>query len=67
MTKLHDSTYHKSVLLEESINAIVSDTKGVYVDATYGGGGHTSLLLQKLDDDAKVVCLIRMKKLGKTY
>lgn len=55
MTKLHDSTYHKSVLLEESINAIVSDTKGVYVDATYGGGGHTSLLLQKLDDDAKVV------------
>ena len=39
---------HVSVLLEESIAALVIDPQGTYIDATFGRGGHTRALLQKL-------------------
>ncbi len=55
MTKVPDSSYHQSVLLEESVNALITDPNGVYVDATYGGGGHTAALLSRLGSNAKMV------------
>ncbi len=42
------SNYHEPVLLNESIDALIQDKNGVFVDATFGGGGHSSLILQKL-------------------
>jgi len=51
------SPQHVSVLLEESINALVTDTAGTYIDATFGRGGHTRALLEKLGSDAKVIAL----------
>jgi 16S rRNA (cytosine1402-N4)-methyltransferase len=57
------STYHNPVMLKECIEALNVDEEGIYVDATFGGGGHSMLLLEKLkggkliafdqDDDAK--------------
>ena len=46
---------HISVLLHETVDALVAkrDT-GIYVDGTFGRGGHTRLLLSKLDANAKV-------------
>jgi 16S rRNA (cytosine1402-N4)-methyltransferase len=41
--------YHKSVLLDESIAALDIRPGGVYVDATYGGGGHASAILGKME------------------
>ncbi len=41
-------SYHDPVLLKESIDALNIKEDGTYVDATYGGGGHSSLILQKL-------------------
>jgi len=41
--------FHKSVLLEESINALAIQPGGVYVDATYGGGGHSKAILKVLE------------------
>lgn len=42
------SNYHEPVLLNESIDALIQDKNGIYVDATFGGGGHSRTILQKL-------------------
>ena len=39
---------HKSVLLEEAVENLNVKSDGIYVDATTGGGGHSSLILGKL-------------------
>ncbi|MDD3853360.1 MAG: 16S rRNA (cytosine(1402)-N(4))-methyltransferase RsmH [Syntrophomonadaceae bacterium] len=46
---------HKPVLLEPTISHLVTDTKGIYVDLTLGGGGHLRALLEKLDPEAQVI------------
>jgi len=46
---------HISVLLHETVDALVADRNtGIYVDGTFGRGGHTRLLLSKLDENARV-------------
>ncbi|MGK3626913.1 16S rRNA (cytosine(1402)-N(4))-methyltransferase RsmH, partial [Acinetobacter sp. A11] len=46
---------HISVLLFETVESLLADrTTGVYIDATFGRGGHTRLLLSKLDENARV-------------
>jgi 16S rRNA (cytosine1402-N4)-methyltransferase len=42
--------YHEPVLLRESIDGLNIRSGGIYVDVTYGGGGHSSLILEKLGD-----------------
>lgn len=42
--------YHTSVLLSESIHALAIRPGGIYVDATYGGGGHSREILKHLGD-----------------
>ncbi|RIJ42570.1 16S rRNA (cytosine(1402)-N(4))-methyltransferase RsmH [Pontibacter oryzae] len=40
--------YHRPVLLEESVKALAIKPDGVYVDVTFGGGGHSARILQEL-------------------
>lgn len=40
--------YHRSVLLSESMEALTIHPDGIYVDATYGGGGHSAEILKRL-------------------
>jgi 16S rRNA (cytosine1402-N4)-methyltransferase len=47
-------SYHKSVLLDASVNLLGIHPGGTYVDATYGGGGHTAAILSRLEE-GKVV------------
>jgi len=42
-------SYHKSVLLNECVEGLCIKPNGIYVDVTFGGGGHSQLLLSKLD------------------
>lgn len=46
---------HIPVLLNESLNYLITEKNGIYFDATLGFGGHSSELLQRLDADAKVI------------
>ncbi|MFM1930827.1 MAG: rRNA ((1402)-N(4))-methyltransferase RsmH [Bacteroidota bacterium] len=41
--------YHLPVLLHESIDGLNIDPNGVYVDVTFGGGGHSRSILKRLD------------------
>lgn len=42
------TTYHTPVLLNESVNGLNIQPNGVYVDVTFGGGGHSAEILKKL-------------------
>lgn len=45
-------TYHVPVLLKESVDGLNIQSGGVYVDVTFGGGGHSSEVLSRLDEQA---------------
>ena len=47
--------YHNPVLLHRSIELLNIDPKGVYVDVTFGGGGHSRVLLQRLDEHGRLI------------
>lgn len=46
---------HLTVLCAETVNAVLGDRSGCYIDATFGRGGHTRLLLEQLAPDARVI------------
>ena len=41
---------HHSVLLEQSVAALVTDKNGFYVDGTFGRGGHSRRILKELSE-----------------
>jgi 16S rRNA (cytosine1402-N4)-methyltransferase len=46
---------HQTVLLAEAVNALVTSPAGVYVDGTFGRGGHSRYLLQCLNEDGRLL------------
>ncbi len=53
------SEYHQPVLLEESVRALVTEPDGVYVDATFGGGGHSRRILESLSPKGRLLAFDR--------
>lgn len=50
---------HTSVLLREAVELLVTDCSGVYVDATFGRGGHARAILERLDANARLLAIDR--------
>ncbi len=47
-------TYHVPVLLNESIDGLNIKKDGIYIDVTFGGGGHSREILSRLEVDARL-------------
>ena len=49
--------YHIPVLYEETLENLVTNPDGVYVDCTLGGGGHSEGILKKLSEDGNLISI----------
>ena len=48
-------SYHDPVLLQTSVDHLVTDPSGIYVDATFGGGGHSRAIMERLSPDGRLI------------
>lgn len=46
--------YHNPVLLDESVSGLITNPDGIYVDCTFGGGGHSREILSRLSDKGRL-------------
>ena len=46
---------HETVLLKESVDRVVTDPGGIYVDCTLGGGGHSAAILERLNPQGMLI------------
>ena len=49
--------HHVSVLRKETIDNLITDPDGIYVDCTLGGGGHSRALAERLSPKATLIGL----------
>lgn len=49
-----NEVYHTPVLLEETLKELITDPNGVYVDLTFGGGGHSRAILSQLSESGRL-------------
>ena len=49
------SLQHTTVLLDEAVDALITDAGATYIDATFGRGGHSRLILSKLNPSGRLV------------
>ena len=47
--------YHTPVLLTEAVDGLKIKKDGVYVDVTYGGGGHSREILSRLGEKGRLI------------
>ncbi len=53
-----DANYqHETVFLQEAVDALVTDPNGVYVDGTFGRGGHSRLILARLGEQGRLLVI----------
>lgn len=48
---------HQSVLLQESIEGLAIRPEGIYVDGTFGRGGHSRVILQQLSEKGRLIAI----------
>ncbi|MEM7379701.1 MAG: 16S rRNA (cytosine(1402)-N(4))-methyltransferase RsmH [Bacteroidota bacterium] len=50
-----ETSYHNPVLLQESVDGLEVKTNGIYVDVTFGGGGHSKEILSRLGPEGRLI------------
>lgn len=48
---------HTAVLLEEGVNSLAIQPDGIYIDATFGRGGHSQKIVQQLGKNGRLICI----------
>ena len=48
---------HATVLLNEAVDALEVRANGIYVDCTFGRGGHSRLILERLGGEGRLIAL----------
>jgi len=54
---VNEGLSHTTVLLNEAVEALAIKADGIYVDGTFGRGGHSKLILEKLGSNGKLIAL----------
>ena len=54
---MSDSYKHITVLLNEAVDALVQSPSGIYVDCTFGRGGHSALVLEMLNEEGQLIAI----------
>jgi len=52
-----DELQHRSVLLQEAVDALITSVDGLYVDGTFGRGGHSREILRRLGPAARLLVI----------
>lgn len=53
------SDYHLPVLLTQSVEGLVTNPQGTYIDVTFGGGGHSRAIMQLLGEQGRLLAFDR--------
>ena len=53
---------HKPVLLNEVIEGLAIKADGIYIDCTYGRGGHSAMILQQLNEQGRLLAIDQDKQ-----
>ncbi|EKD46090.1 MAG: hypothetical protein ACD_69C00025G0005 [uncultured bacterium] len=53
---------HQPVLLKEAVAGLIVEKNGIYVDATFGRGGHSQEILQHIDSESVLICIDKDQK-----
>lgn len=56
-----DSCYHVPVMLRESLEGLDIRPDGIYVDVTFGGGGHSREILKRLGSGGELTALTKTR------
>lgn len=48
---------HETVLLQEAVDALNIQANGIYIDGTYGRGGHSALILSQLNEQGRLIAI----------
>ena len=49
------TSYHQPVMLNECLEGLNIQKNGIYVDVTFGGGGHSNAILEQLGPEGKLI------------
>ena len=53
-----ETNYHNPVLLKESVDGLNINPASVYVDVTFGGGGHSKEILSRLNENGRLYAFV---------